>query len=135
MTEEEGNTTIQADMDLRKLGVLLEEALQSQHMTHRPVLTTKTYHAYRRFLKGDTDPKMSGGLQEVMILMQKQQGLMYQDLDQKMSDGHQSLLSDGRVHMYIRFTQMMDCTLWVILVSVCASASDETMHCSCLEQS
>ncbi|RYN19371.1 hypothetical protein AA0115_g10762 [Alternaria tenuissima] len=92
MTEEEGNTTIQADMDLRKLGVLLEEALQSQHMTHRPVLTRKTYRAYRRFLKGDTDPKMSGGLQEVMVLMQKQQGLMYQDLDQKMSDGHQSLL-------------------------------------------
>ncbi|CAN9419197.1 unnamed protein product [Alternaria alternata] len=88
----EGNTTIQADMDLRKLGVLLEEALQSQHMTHRPVLTRKTYRAYRRFLKGDTDPKMSGGLQEVMVLMQKQQGLMYQDLDQKMSDGHQSLL-------------------------------------------
>jgi hypothetical protein len=42
MTEEEGNTTIQADMDLKKLGVLLEEVLHSQHMTHRSALTTKT---------------------------------------------------------------------------------------------
>jgi hypothetical protein len=90
MTEEEGNTTIQADMDLKKLGVLLEEVLHSQHMTHRSALTTKTYHAYRRFLKGDTDLKISGGLQEVIALMQKQQDLMYQDLDQKMSGGPQS---------------------------------------------
>ncbi|CAN9374478.1 unnamed protein product [Alternaria alternata] len=76
--KEEGNITKQVDMDLKKLGVFLEEALRSQHMTHRPGLTTKTYHAYRRFLKGDTDPKMSGGLQEVIALMQKQQGLMSQ---------------------------------------------------------
>ncbi|OWY47078.1 DnaJ-like protein [Alternaria alternata] len=88
--KEEGNTTIQADMDLKKLGVLLEEVLHSQHMTHRSALTTKTYHAYRRFPKGDTDLKISGGLQEVIALMQKQQDLMYQDLDQKMSGGPQS---------------------------------------------